>query len=130
MVGGDRRGQQFTPVAIVKATEEESFHTTALLENQAAGSSRGLVEHKGTLNQRHFPSCSETGHKERWAGGHDIGWSRVKLHSLCRWLLKLVKQAWMNDDTICYLTSLVYSTWIYKNCHEDRALVTEQRDDA
>lgn len=46
-----------------------------------------MVEHKGTQNQCHFPSCSETGHKERWAGRHDIGWWRVKLYSLRRWLL-------------------------------------------
>lgn len=33
----EREGCELPPAAIAKATQEEFFHTTALLENQAAG---------------------------------------------------------------------------------------------
>lgn len=101
-IWGRRRGRgwQVTPAAIVKATQEESFHIThSIIAGKSSSWSRGLVEHKGTQNQCHFPSCSETGHKERRrSGGCDTGWHRVTLCSLRRW--PLTRHAGMRDDSL------------------------------
>lgn len=84
----------------------------------------GMVEHKGTENQYHIPSCSETVHKERLAGGHDIGWWRFKLPSLCGGPLKMGQKTFSEWwHSLSYLTSLVCSSQIFKNCHEDTMFV-------
>lgn len=57
-----RGGWELPPVATVKATQEEFFYTETLLENQAAGESQSLVEHKSTESAS-LSIMPATGHK-------------------------------------------------------------------
>lgn len=85
---------RFTPVAILNTTQEESFHTTTLLEKSSSWFKVWWNSKRHRMC--HFTSCSETGHKRRGGGGRDFGWQGVKCHGLCKCSLNLLdKRNWM-----------------------------------